>query len=238
MALPRPHEAEVEAEGGASEESEPKKGDMAWEINFSSDQNKSARKPFLSKFLRSRDQPEVPAAERIKASPKNKPPGRSSSSPLKARGLNPKASAKPPSKSKSSPGNKQAPPSLSPRKSPTIKKPLLPVSPTKKSARTLELRSQSDCSLTSGSTVKGLSKPRPQSAKTSPGVAASKKSSPPVKRAASAGVKPALNKPQGGAKDSVKVSVLSTCTYSRFRLSRKSGGSDHRPQLNENTTCS
>lgn len=163
---------------GNSGEVRPSAHAQAWEINFGSGDDQ--RKPSLPKFLRDREiNRSSSGTELLKSNPRTRQPARSSTSPLKAR--DPKPIARPPSKSNTSPprhsttrlGSSGLAHSFSPKKSPTIKKPLLPVtSPTKKSSRTTELKSQSDCSLTQGTNKKsGSKRTRPHSATSSPDLA-------------------------------------------------------------------
>lgn len=149
---------------------------QAWEISFGNDKDTSIKKPTLPKFLRDREQARSSSSTSI-----NKQPSRSSTSPLKAKDTKPVSVSNPPSKSNTSPSRhtnnaKRRDHSLSPKKSPAIKKPLLQMtSPTKKSASAVDMKSRSDCSLTprATSTVsmgKGgaaAKKPRPQSAMSS-----------------------------------------------------------------------
>lgn len=211
MATPSsPCDIEQESEGTpssadktASEGREAGQEGLAWEISFSSNSS-SARKPSLPKFLRDRERSHsgIPSSEAIKPASRSMP-GRSSTFPLKAEegpksvaGRPSKSAATPSRASKSAGTTRHSPLSLSPKKSPTIKKPLLPVtSPTKKSTRMPDMRSQSDCSLAPSSrAVKGrgdLNKTRPHSARASVGMA--RKDTPPkghILRTSSANVSP------------------------------------------------
>ena len=148
---------------------------QAWEISFGND--KDPKKPVLPKFLRDREQARLSSSTNI-----NRQPSRSSTSPpLKGKDI--KSVSNPPSKSNTSPSRhknhaKRRDLSQSPKKSPAIKEPLLPMtSPTKKSASTADIKSRSDCSLTPRATSaismdrgSATKKPRPQSAMPSLGV--------------------------------------------------------------------
>lgn len=160
---------------------------LAWEINFPSGNDHSKKKPSMPRFLRDRERPQSSTILPIKSNSGTRVPSRSSSSPLKASGPKPPASRLP-SKSNTSPPRPNSSPrrqstepviSLSPKKSPTIKKPLLPVlSPSKKHARSLDMKSRSECCLTpskkttdgKGAGINGAKKKRPHSATASLGV--------------------------------------------------------------------
>ena len=142
---------------------------MAWEINFSSDSTKPKRQ-LIPKFLREREKRSIPHADQIKGSPSGSRTNiiakRSSSSPQTSKGA--KAVSKShsiplPSKSADSSPTKREEltkkKSLSPKKLPTIKKPLLPVSPTIP-IRSPDLKSHSETillSATSSKTFRGQS---------------------------------------------------------------------------------
>lgn len=160
-------ELDEKPDGGKSP---PSGGPLAWEINFSADgEQAKSKKPVLPKFLRDRERPNsgISHGKQIKKDCSRTlstytKPTRSSSAPLKAKGVKPLA--KPNSKSLSSSpkqidlASKVDARSLSPKKSPTIKKPLLPVtsSPTKKPSRpapAADMKSQSEVILNTSSKV-------------------------------------------------------------------------------------
>ncbi len=140
---------------------------LAWEINFEgADEGKPKKSTSMPKFLRERQQDHsgIPPSQPIKSNtPRGspRPPGRSSSSPVKTQGA--KSVSKSPLKSNVSPSRshsaantqESSEPGTSPKKSPAIKKSLLPMrspvrSPVKKADKSPEMRSQSDCTLTVG----------------------------------------------------------------------------------------
>ena len=134
----------------------------AWEISVSG-QTKS-KKQFIPKFLRDYKQNSQPTDVKGQPSDCSATPGnvRSIVSPLKAKGSrllmksvtspSPLKYVKVPTKSKSSDSE------VSPKKQlPAIRKPLLPVtSPTKKPIRSPEIKSQSECLLSSRTSNKAL----------------------------------------------------------------------------------
>ncbi len=141
--------------------------DSAWEIKFSDKTNPSKPMP---KFLMDRQHAySISRKESIKKDLDSPVPSRSSSSPVKVRGTKPVIKSSkytPPVRSHTSPPkhfnsvpkqDQYVRRSLSPKKSPTIKKPLLTVtSPTKKPARSHDLKSQSECLLSPSSPNKPL----------------------------------------------------------------------------------
>lgn len=149
-----------------SEESAPPAQDaLAWEVNFSSG---AAKKPTLPKFLRDRDRMlRSTSSEPLKSNPKSRQPNRSSSSPLKAKDPTPSPSKSSSYTSLKAKSTTRRESSGSPKKSPTIKKPLLPVtSPTKSLARSADTKSRSESCLTlrTSNTVAKKKRTRPHSA--------------------------------------------------------------------------